>query len=264
MAGRRALAAAQTIPRRGDVEANIAAHTALVRAAATEQVRLAVFPELSLTGYELELARDLAFTQADPRLKPLADLAAAHAMTLVVGAPVRVGERLHIGAFILSPDRSIDVYTKRRMGAFTPDASPDGMVPPPEASVFAPGDRDPLVRFDGNTAAVAVCADIGLAGHAENAAARGAGIYLASMFVVPADFRQERERLRTYAARHSMAVVFANYGGPSGGLPSAGRSAILSERGEVLTELGETGAGLVVAIDEGAGWRAETISLVSV
>jgi predicted amidohydrolase len=67
----RSLAAAQTIPIRGDVDANVERHLRLVHIAAAEQAQVLVFPELSLTGYELDLAADLAFSQRDPRLTPL-------------------------------------------------------------------------------------------------------------------------------------------------------------------------------------------------
>ena len=155
----------------------------------------------------------------------------------------------------------MELYTKQRMGAFPSHASPDGIVPPPEATVFHPGDRNPLLRFDGNTAAVAVCADIGRPSHAEEAAQRGARSYLASMFVIPADFAQDIARLRHYAVEHSMVVVFSNFGGPSGGLPSAGRSAILSEQGEPLVQLPANGAGVAIAIEDEAGWRTKEIVL---
>lgn len=257
----RSIAAAQTIPVRGDVDANLERHLRLVRAAAEAQARVLVFPELSLTGYELDLAGELAFSESDSRLAPLVESASSNRMTLVVGAPVRIGSRLHIGAFILSPDRSIDLYTKRRLGAFPASVSPDGVVPPAEGTVFEPGDRNPLVQFDGHTAAVAVCADIGRPAHAEEAANRGATTYLASMFVIPPDLASDTAKLRSYASRHSMAVVFANYGGPSGGLPSGGRSAIWSEKGELLARLEESGAGIVIAVESDAGWRAEAIGL---
>lgn len=58
-----------------------------------------------------------------------------------------------------------------------------------------------------------------------------------------------------------MAVVLANYGGPSGGLPSAGRSAIWSETGNRLAVLETVGAGVAVARETPAGWRARTIML---
>jgi predicted amidohydrolase len=257
----RSLAAAQTVPKRGDVEANLEGHIWLTHAAAEGQARVLVFPELSLTGYELDRAADLAFSESDPRLTPLVELAASYRMTLLVGAPVRIGPRLYIGAFILGPDRSVDLYTKHRLGAFPSDVSPDGVVPPAEATVFHPGDRNPLLRFDGNTAAVAVCADIGRASHPQEAADRGARNYLASMFVIPADLEPETARLRGYAVKHSMAVVFANFGGPTGGLPSGGSSAVMSEKGELVAQLPAAGAGVAIAIEDETGWRGKGVML---
>lgn len=261
MAPARSIAVAQTIPIRGDVDANVAQHVRLAHAAAREQAQVLVFPELSLTGYELDLANDLAFSQSDPRLAPLVEAASSYSMTLIVGAPVRIGSRLHIGAFIVSPDRTVGLYTKHHLGAFSTKASCDGVVPPAEATVFHPGNWNPLVRFGGNTAAVAVCADTGRPSHPQDAADRGARTYLASMFVIPSEFERETANLRAYAAQHSMIVAFANYGGPSGGLASGGRSAIWSESGELLAQLGAIGAGVAVAIESHAGWRAETVML---
>jgi predicted amidohydrolase len=257
----RSLAAAQTVPLRGDVDANLGQHVRLVHAAADERAQIVVFPELSLTGYELDLAPALAFSAQDARLAPFIELAASYRMTIVVGAPARLDSQLYVGAFIVSPDGVVDVYTKHHLGAFASSVSPDGIVPPAEATIFQPGTLNPLVPVEGGTAAVAVCADVGRPAHAEAAAARGADIYLASMFVIPSDFANDSARLQAYAVRHSMAVVFSNYGGASGGLPSAGRSAIWSERGELLVQLPPGGAGLAVAVESETGWHATMVTL---
>ena len=58
-----------------------------------------------------------------------------------------------------------------------------------------------------------------------------------------------------------MAVVFANFGGPTGGLPSGGRSAIVSEKGELLSQLQATGAGIAIAIEVETGWRTKEVML---
>lgn len=250
---RRALAAAQTTPIRGDVAANVEQHLRLAELAAADGAGLVLFPELSLTGYELDLAEELAFAEGDSRLDPLVDAAARLEATLVVGAPIRIGDRLHLGAFVLAPGRSIAIYTKRRLGAFGPDANPGGPVPPAESTIFVPGDCDPQVRVGDAPAAIAICADIGDPNHAATAAARGASIYLASMFVIPQDYEKESATLRSYAERHAMMVVLANPGGPTGGLPSAGGSAIWSDRGELLGQLDASGAGWLVAIDAPSG-----------
>ncbi len=257
----RVIAVAQTVPKRGDLDANLEQHLRLARLAADESAQVLVFPELSLTGYELDLAADLAFSPGDARLAPLIEAAASHPLTLIAGAPVRLGARLHIGAFIVSPDRAVGLYTKQHLGAFSPRAARDGVVPPAEATVFRPGDRDPLVRIGNTTAAVAVCADTGRPSHPRAAAERGARTYLACMFVIPSEFERETANLRSYAATHSMTVAFANYGGPSGGLAAAGRSAIWSKHGELLAQLATSGSGVAVAVGTHAGWSGRTVML---
>jgi len=104
-----------------------------------------------------------------------------------------------------------------------------------------------------------VCADIGDPAHPRAAAARGATTYLASMFVIPTEFESDAAKLAAYAGEHSMAVVMANFGGPTGGLASAGKSAIWSEKGELLAQLGSGGSGIVVATKTSADWRAKTV-----
>ena len=255
------IAAAQTIPIRGDVAANVEQHVRLAHVAADEQARVVVFPELSLTGYELDLANDLGFSETDSRLASLVEVAASRSLTLIVGAPARIGPQLYIGAFILSPDRTVSLYTKHHLGAFSAAASCDGVVPPPEATVFHAGNRNPLIRFGGHTAAVAVCADTGRPSHPQAAADRGAKVYLASMFVIPSELGRDTANLRTYAVRHSMAVTFANYGGPSGGLASGGRSAIWGPGGDLLAQLEPNGAGVAIAVDDGDGWRGQAVML---
>lgn len=257
----RSLSVAQTSPVRGDVNANLGEHLRLTALAASEGAQVVVFPELSLTGYEIGLADALAFSEYDLRLAHLLDAAASGSITIIAGAPVRLGNRLHIAAFVLYPDGTSALYTKHRLGAFGDSVRGDGVVPPAEATVFEPGDRNPLVRFGDNTAAVAVCADVGRPSHPQQAADRGAKVYLASMFVIPSDFEGDSSKLRRYATQHSMVVALANFGSPTGGLAAAGRSSIWSERGELLAQLGSSGAGIGVAIESSDGWRAKTIML---
>ena len=256
----RAIGVAQTVPVRGDVDANVEQHLRLIRIAAEERARILVFPELSLTGYELALAAALAFEQADARLAPLLDAASSSSITLIVGAPARLESRLHIGAFIVYPTGATELYTKHHLGAFGPGARRDGTVPSAEATVFQPGNRDPLVRFGEEVGAVAVCADVGPS-HSRQAAARGARTYLASMFVIPSEHERETATLRAAATEHGMTVAFANYGGPSGGLAAAGGSAIWSGTGALLGRLGPIGAGVAIATEERGGWSVRTVML---
>ncbi len=250
------LGAAQTSPVRGDVARNIEQHIRLAGVAARAHARVLVFPELSLTGYELDLASDLAFSHDDARLMPLIEAAASCGMTFIVGAPVKIESRLYIAALIISPDRTVEVYSKHHLGAFSPSVNPNGSVPPPEASVFQPGNRNPLVRLGDHKGAVAVCADSSRPSHARHAAELGAKAYLAGAFTIPIHLETMIANLRTYAVHHSMAVVFANYGGPTGGLAAAGSSAIWSASGEQLVQLDASGVGVAIAVEGAKDCRA--------
>ena len=81
---RRALVVAVAQPpcHAGDVAANAAAHADVVWRAAA---RVVVFPELSITGYELD-APDV--TPDDPRLRPIVEACASTGSLALVGAPV--------------------------------------------------------------------------------------------------------------------------------------------------------------------------------
>ena len=256
----RSVSVAQTCPIKGDVSGNVEEHLRLANLAASQGAQVVLFPELSLTGYEIELANQLAFSEGDSRLGPLVDTASSRSITIIAGAPVRIRQRLYIGAFILGSDGATLLYTKHRLGGFGKDARSDGIVPPAEKTVFQSGDRNPLVQFCGNSAALAVCADIGPSSHPQQATDRGAKTYLASMFVIPSDFEDDSAKLSQYAANHSIVVAMANFGSPTGGLAAAGRSSVWSPTGGLLAELNASGPGVAVATETSEGWRGITIS----
>lgn len=241
------LGVAQTVPVAGRVAANLEQHVELAAEAARRDAEVLVFPELSLTGYELSLAPELAFDRDDARLAPLEARARELAMVLVAGLPLRLADRLHIAALAFHPDGRRTAYTKRHLGAFPPETNPGGPIPPPEATVFVAGDEDTLLEVGGARIALAICADTNHASHSAAAARRGANVYAASMFFTPRDADGELARLADVARRHALHVAFANFGGATGGLESAGRSGIFSPQGHELASLPASGPGVAVA-----------------
>ncbi len=87
------IAVAQIPSVKGDIAANIETHTKAMLKAGERDVSILVFPELSLTGYEPELAQSLAFTIHDARLLQLINEANSNGLTIVVGAPLATKER---------------------------------------------------------------------------------------------------------------------------------------------------------------------------
>jgi predicted amidohydrolase len=257
----RRLAAAQTVPIAGDVEANIAQHVELARAAGREQARVLVFPELSLTGYELELAPSLAFSSDDARLTPLIEVARAASVCLIAGAPVRLATGLHIAAFIIAADGSLSIHTKRQLGAFSREDGDGRPLPPAESTIFTPGASAPLLALETHSAVLAICAESLQRWVMREAAQRGAQAYLTSHFSLPRDRAARLDGFARFAAHYRIPVVFANYGGVTAGLEASGGSAILSPAGERLCELPARGAGLSLAHEHEDGWRARTLLL---
>lgn len=257
----RALAAAQTVPVPCDVNANIAQHLELARVAAERGAEVVVFPELSLTGYELAHGSSLAFSENDDRLTPLREAARVLGAILIVGAPVHLHAALHIAAFILHPDGTQAIHTKRHLGEFSPEDADEGRLPPPEHAFFTPGTLAPQIALSSHTAAVAVCAESFQPRVFAEAAERGAKSYLSSHFGIARGSEQRLIGLARIAVRYDMAVVFANYGGPTAGLNASGGSAILSQNGVQLGELEAQGKGVSIAIEDASGWHAHAIML---
>jgi predicted amidohydrolase len=240
------IAAAQSISVRGNVQENIERHRRLIVLAAENSVQCIIFPELSLTGYELDLADTLAFTINDKRIDSLRDVSEKYKMLIIAGAPYRTKTGLSIGAFIFFPDRSVSVYSKRYFH-------------PGEEKYFIPGKTNHTYALEQEKLSVAICADISNPVHADDASQAGTTIYAAGVLITAAGYEIDATILRGYAKKYSMLVLMANHGGASGGYHSAGRSAIWSPTGSLLAEFEGTGEGLVVAAKENGMWTAKTI-----
>ena len=231
------LAAAQSISVPRDVAANVREHLALINAAAERGVQWLVFPELSLTGYELASMAQLVLQAEHPRLAPLREAAVRYGMAITVGAPVSLAGADHpaIGAITLRPDGRHTTYTKHHLHAG-------------ETAYATPG-PDPvhLQSFGPLNIASAICADTTHASHAAQAAHTGANVYAAGILTSESGYAKEEPLWQSYAREHRMVVLIANHGGPSGGYASAGRSGIWDSSGKLVAEAPGVGRYVVVA-----------------
>ena len=212
-----------------DVTQNAVAHAAAVRAAAA---RVVVFPEMSLTGYELGAP---ALTASDPRLCPLAEACAETGSVALAGAPVPgEGGRPHIAVLAVDGGGISVAYRKLWLG----DA---------EAGRFAPGDKPAVLEVDGWRLGLAICKDVSVPQHQVDTAALGVNAYVAGT-VMSADERDlQDERASRMAAQHGMWVAIASFAGATGGgyTDCAGRSGIWSPDGTLAVQAGtEPGAGV--------------------
>ena len=244
------IAAAQTKPIPYDTQANILHHVQYIDLAAEHGVQLIAFPEMSLTGYELERANELSFTIDDPRLEVLSERAAQHDMIIIAGAPVRLESGLHISSFIFLPNKQIALYTKQFLHSG-------------EEVFFSPNsNHNPQIILNNERIACAICADITNPLHPVNACSSGATLYVPSIFYTPGGIAEAFQQLGEYSKRHAMHILMANFTGESYRYPAAGRSAFWNASGRLVGQLDENTEGLLLAENAGGEWQASVIDVV--
>lgn len=243
------LAAAQVASQRGDIAGNIDTHLAAISVAAERAVSVLFFPELSLIGYELDIAEEFVFKADDPRLEPLAAAAQRNHMQIVVGAPIpSEQEKPFLGAVIFREDGSIETYAKIHLGSS-------------EEEFFTPGNVPRMLNNAGYRIGLSICADSSQPSHPAAYAAAGATAYAGMVFLNEEWYRSDSPRFQRYAAEHQMLVLMANHGSSRGTLSSVGHSAIWSPDGTCLACARGTEAALVIAERVDSAWRGEVKEL---
>ena len=99
---RRVLSLAQIAPALGDLAQNLALHQAKIAEARAAGADLVIFPELGLTGYQLQdLAPEVAMRRSDPRLQVLAKLTSGGPSAVVSFVESTDDHRLFAAAALL-------------------------------------------------------------------------------------------------------------------------------------------------------------------
>ncbi|KIH97257.1 nitrilase [Streptomonospora alba] len=229
-----AIAVAQPVCRSHDVGANASAHAEAVR---TAGARVVVFPELSLTGYELNAP---PVAPEDPRLEPLVRACAEAGATALVGAPVRGGNGAeHIGMLAVDGGGAARTYEKTWLGGAEPER-------------FTPGAGPAVFVVDGRRLGLAICKDLGVAAHAADTAGLGADVYVATTLEHAHDADVQQQRATRAAAEHGMWVVVSSFAGPTGGgyTRTLGRSGVWRPGGALAAQAGpEPGAVVRMVLD---------------
>ncbi len=97
-----------------DPAANAAAVLAMARECADQGVALAIFPELTLSGYSIEdlLLQDVLLDAVEQAVAALLEQTAGLGTVLVIGAPLRHAGRLYNGALVMHRGRLLGVVPK--------------------------------------------------------------------------------------------------------------------------------------------------------
>jgi predicted amidohydrolase len=225
------VAIAQTRPITADISRNIRQHTRLIDQAASSEAEIIVFPELSLTGYEPTMAHTLAVDPDDKRLDIFQQMSDTHRLIIGAGIPTRHGDGICISMAVFQPGKSRQLYSKKYLHA-------------DEEPFFVSGDHGPGRIGEG--IALAICYEISVPEHAEDAFANGAKVYIASVAKFMHGIDKALTRLADIANAYSMTVLMANSVGQADGYECAGKSSIWNNKGGLLGQLDDCREGMLL------------------
>ena len=224
---------AQTRPITGDIQRNIENHTKFIALAIANGADIVIFPELSLTGYEPTLAKDLATNQDDRRLDDFQTISNAEQTTIGVGVPTQTNTGICISLVLFQPHAARQTYSKKYLH-------------PDEEEFFISGHSFPSLKVNKATVALAICYELSVPEHAEQAFQSGADIYIASVAKFVDGVEKATKRLSEIASSYSMPVFMANCVGQADGGECAGKTAIWNEQGVLVGQLNAINEGVII------------------
>jgi predicted amidohydrolase len=222
----------------GGIAANIDGHVRALEDADGHGARVAVFPELSLIGYDLSRLDDEGYWLTNPSAQ-LAEIQAAcenMGIVAVVGAAVREPDGTpRLGSILIRPGT-------------VPLLAPKTHIHGEEQHYFEPGSGPTLVDVDGWCIALAVCFDVAQPSHAAEAAAAGADLYAASAVYVVGEERRLDLHFGSRAMDSRFFALLANAAGRTSLGPSCGGSGLWGPDGHRMVHARGTGPEVVSAL----------------
>ncbi|GEM_PF-443012 len=220
-------AAAQPCVVDGDVDGNVGSHVDSILQA---DARLVVFPELSLTGYQLDSA---PIDVDGQHLLDLVSVCAETGSVALVGAPVETAGGRFIAMVRVDGGGATVVYCKTFLGG-------------DEERYFRPGSGPRAIEVDRWRVGIGICRDTGIEDHVRGTAGLGVDVYVCGVVHHETELAEQQRRGRNIAVVCHAPVVMASFAGPTGGgyAKTAGRSAIWSADAVVLAEADDGPGGI--------------------
>jgi predicted amidohydrolase len=227
------LSVAQLQTVKGDVWVNTAKHELLIQQAVTAQADAIFFPELSITGYEPELAKELATTQADERFNRFEQLSKMHHITIGIGMPTVSDDGICISMLIFQPDGTRLTYSKQQLHV-------------DELPYFIAGNEQLLIPVGNEFIAPAICYESLQPNHAATANGLGATVYMANVAKSQTGVDKAFVHYPAIARQYGMPVLMSNCTGYCDNFEAAGQSAVWNSEGVLLAQLDKTAEGILV------------------
>jgi len=231
---------AQTKPIKGNVSANIEAHKKFIELALILNAEAIFFPELSLTGYEPELAKKLATNQNDNRLDIFQQICDNNQIIIGPGLPTASESHIRISMIIFEPNKPRQTYSKQQLHS-------------DEFPYFENGVGQVIIKTKDKNIAPAICYESLQPTHSENAFKLGADVYLASVAKPANGVEKAFEHFSAVAKQYAMPVLMANCVGFCDNFLSVGNSAVWTKEGKLVGQLDDKTEGILIFDTETEG-----------
>ena len=216
----------QLCPITGNIEQNISDHIKWINEAASAHSNLVIFPELSLTGYEPTLAKELAISKDDARLRNFQELSDEKCISIAVGAPLKNHKGITISLLLFHPHQHVQVYSKQYLHE-------------DEVPFFIPEkNQHPLVN--NFPIGLAICYEISVAEHIGNVMAKRPTFLLSSVSKDQRGVTNAYHELSDIAIKNKLPVAMVNCVGDADGMRCAGQSAFWDHNGNLIKQLDST------------------------
>ena len=223
----------QNRPIKGDIEKNIENHKKLIELAVSNDAEIVVFPELSITSYESNLAKDLATNLDDERFDDFQQISDAKNITIGIGVPTKSSSGILISMIIFQPEKPRRLYSKQQLHS-------------DELPYFVGGETEVFLNIKNHKIAPAICYESLLHEHAEKAFQNGANVYLTSVAKSAGGVEKGYKHYSEIAAEYSMPVLMANCLGRCDDFESVGKSAVWNDKGELVGQLDDLKEGILI------------------
>ena len=227
------ISVAQTRPVKGNISANLDTHKKFIGIAVSHKASSIFFPELSLTGYEPELAKDLATNQDDKRFDGLQQISDTNEITIGLGVPTKTNSGIQISMIIFQPNKPGRTYSKQQLHS-------------DEFPYFVSGKGQIILTVENKKIAPAICYESLQNNHSENAGKLGAEVYVASVAKSQKGFEKAMTHYPAVAKKFSMPVLMSNCVGYCYDFESVGKSSVWTKQGTLAAQLDDKHEGILI------------------
>jgi len=227
------IAVAQIKPAKGDISANIEKHLKFIELASSLNANSVFFPELSLTGYEPELAKDLATNKDDDRLDAFQKISNLKKITIGVGIPTKTESGIQISMVVFQPNHQRIPYSKQQLHE-------------DEFPYFENGTEQIIIEIENQKIIPAICYESLQIEHAEKATKLGGEIYVASVAKSKNGVEKAFIHYPKVAKTYSMPVLMSNCIGECDNFVSVGFSSVWTKEGKLTEQLDNKNEGILV------------------